>query len=382
MLQETARRLRKILRAGDTVARIHNDEFGILLTGVANAEDAAIAARKVLAAFESPAELDTVELFITLRVGIALYPEDGVEADTLMKNANAALSELRGAGAEQFNISTPQLQTRAQRRLVLERELRHAVERREFVLHYQPVVDLNKGYLLGVEALLRWHSGQLGEVAPVQFIPVAEESGLIIPIGEWVLREVGTQARRWQARGLRPLQITVNLSVVQLRHGSLLDHLDTALQQMAAGPANWSIELEVTETKLMETAERTGKVLASLHPRGIRLSIDDFGTGYSSLSYLKRLPVDTLKIDTALIHHLPHDADAAAVVKAIIALAHHLDLHVVAKGIETEQQLRIIRDLGCDAAQGYLFSKPVPAGDIASLYGRQWFEERQRMSKG
>jgi diguanylate cyclase (GGDEF)-like protein len=372
LLRETAARLRRCLREGDTVARLHNDEFGVLLTELEDVDDIARVTRKILRSFEAPAMLAEAEVFMTVRIGITVHPDDGRDPDLLIKNAGAALACLRGGG-ELYKFFTPQLHQQAERRLQVERELRRALERQELHLLYQPVIDLAANRMVAVEALLRWRSETLGEISPAEFIPIAEDSGLINPIGDWVLQQACHQARQWHGAGAVPVKIAVNLSVVQLRHGGFVERVEAILAEAGfMDEREPPISLEITESKLMETAERSTEILDRLRARGITIAIDDFGTGYSNLNYLKRLPVHTLKIDLSFIRNITHDPSDASIVQAIIALGHHLDRQVVAEGVETEQQLELLRRFGCDSVQGYHYSRPVAAEEIERLQREVW----------
>lgn len=371
LLRQAAQRLRGLVREGDTVARASSSVFSIALADVAHTGDVIMVARKITSAFAEPILVDNTELFVAVRIGIAVYPDDGDNSDTILKNAEVALNISRREAGNTYRFYTPEINTRAMERFEIERELRHALERNELVLHYQPVVDMKTGKITGCEALLRWHNEALGTVSPASFIPVAEETDLIVPIGEWVLQTACRQARQWHEHGLR-LRLAVNVSAKQLRRTDFPDMVLTILRRTGFDPATFSLTMEVTETELMENAESTAELLKNLQAKGLSVSIDDFGTGYSSLSYLKRLPVDTLKIDISFIRDITRSHDDAAIVKAIIALAHSLDMNVVAEGVETREQFVALRVLGCDAAQGFLFSPAVPPADIEKLYGRSF----------
>ncbi len=371
LLRQAAQRLRRLVREGDTVARASSSVFSIALADVAQTADVIMVARKITDAFAKPILVDDIELFVTVRIGIAIYPDDGDDIDTILKNAEVALNISRREAGNSYRFYTPEINTRAMERFEIERELRHALDRNELTVHYQPVVEMKTGKIIGSEALLRWHNQKLGEVSPARFIPVAEETDLIVPIGEWVLRTACEQARQWHEHGLR-LRLAVNVSAKQLRRADFPDMVLMIIRQTGFDPVNCALTMEVTETELMENAESSAELLKNLQARGLSVSIDDFGTGYSSLSYLKRLPVDTLKIDISFIRDITRSHDDAAIVKAIIALAHSLDMNVVAEGVETREQFTALRVLGCDAAQGFLFSPAVPPADFEKLCARSF----------
>lgn len=359
VLQEVARRLMQSVRLGDTVARTGSSAFGIVLTDVSQPADAALVARNIAQAFEAPITIEDRDLYITLRLGIAVSPSDGRDAEALLRNASAALHMVEREAGTRYRFYTPELDLRAQERLNIERQLYRALERNEFAVHYQPIVDLKSGNVIGSEALLRWHNPSLGNVAPVNFIPVAEKIGLIVPIGDWVFETAFDQSRRWHDAGL-PRHICVNASAIQLRESDFEERTKAILAKTTKHAPGASLTLEITESNFMENAEHATKRLNRLRDQGLKISIDDFGTGYSSLSYLKRLPVDFLKIDLSFIRDVTRNPEDAAIIKAIIVLAHSLDLTVIAEGVETPEQLALLREFGCDAAQGFLFSPALP----------------------
>lgn len=364
LLKAVAERLRSAVRDGDTISRLGGDEFVIILSDLAQPEDAAKVAEKVLQVFSISFDMGGHEFFMAASIGIALYPDDGEDAETLLKNADTAMYRAKEQGRNNFQIYSPAMNAKAAGRLSMEAQLRRAVERGELSLHYQPKVDLNGGRIVGMEALLRWESPLLGRVPPVEFIPLAEETGLIVPIGEWVIRTVTAQIKAWQASGLPAVPVAVNLSPRQFQP-NLVQTVSRILNEENLNPS--FLGLEVTENMVMKQADATVEMLDRLHALGIELSIDDFGTGYSSLGYLKRFRVNALKIDGSFVRDIPSDADDAAIVAAIITLAHSLKLKVVAEAVETKGQLAFLRSLGCDQIQGDLFSKPLPAAEMECL---------------
>ena len=374
LLRAVAGRLVACVRGTDTVARMGGDEFVVVLTDLRRAEDAGHVAKKILAALPQPVDIDGHELRVTPSVGICLYPSDGEDVETLMRNADAAMYHAKETGRNNFQFFTLQMNTAAKQRLLLEKDLRLALEREEFTIYYQPQIDLKTGGIVGFEALIRWRHSQRGIVAPSEFIPVAEETGLITPIGEWVLRRACMQTRHWQSLGYPQLQVSVNCSAQQFRQEGLLDVVAHTLQQ--TGLPAYSLELEITESVIVDHTEHVIARLKALDKIGVKLSIDDFGTGYSSLGYLKRFPIHELKIDQSFVRDIGTDPDDAAIVSAIVAMAHGLELQVVAEGVETAEQLAFLKKLGCDWAQGYLFSRPLPGEEIEPLL-RNWTSQAQ-----
>jgi diguanylate cyclase (GGDEF)-like protein/PAS domain S-box-containing protein len=374
LLKAVAERLQDSVREGDTVARLGGDEFIVILDDMAQPQDAALVAQKILESFVQPFHVEVPEaggvqeFFFTTSIGISLYPGDGEDVDTLLKNADTAMYRAKERGGNSYQFFTPEMDTRARQRLSLENALRNALERREFVLHYQPQIDLATQNVIGVEALLRWNHPEQGLVAPADFIPLLEETGFIVPVGEWVLREACAQATAWRASGLPPLRVAVNLSARQLRHERFADTVAAALADTGMDPGD--LELEITESAVMQQVEVSLETLSRVRALGVRLAMDDFGTGYSSLSHLKLLPINTVKIDQSFVRDMPADENDAAIVQAIIVLARTLRLDVIAEGVETKEQLAFLRAHGCDAMQGYLFSRPLPAAEVKPLLDR------------
>ena len=368
LLQAVAERLKSHIRAGDTVARTGGDDFGLVLTGVKAAHHAGEIAKDILDSFaRNPITVSGSEIFVTVSIGISIYPFDGVDTAMLVKNADAALHHAKREGRNNFQYYAAQMNAMAWQRLTLETELRRALEREEFRLHYQPKVGLADGRIVGMEALLRWQSAGRGLVPPGEFIPLLEETGLILPVGEWILHTACMQARAWQAAGFKDIGIAVNLSMLQLRQTDFAGMVLGILEQNNLEPGLGAIELELTESMLMNNADGTIATLNALHERGVRFSIDDFGTGYSSLSYLKRLPISSIKIDRSFVRDLANGGDDAGIVAAIVALGHGLGLKIIAEGVETVEQLICLQTMKCDEAQGYLFSRPVPAAEMTLL---------------
>lgn len=367
LLQIAADRLKSHMRAGDTLARMGGDDFCYVLTGMKAAHHIGEIAQNILDSFACNSILaGNNEIFATVSIGISIYPFDGVGAAELIRNADVALHHAKSEGRSNFQYYAAQMNVLAWQRLTLEGELHRALEREEFVLHYQPKIELISGKVIGMEALLRWQSAERGLVLPGEFIPLLEETGLIVPVGEWVLRTACRQARTWQKLGVSA-HIAVNLSALQFRQPDLGGVILGIFRENELDPGFGSLELELTESLLMSNADKTLATLNALHEKGIRFSIDDFGVGYSSLSYLKRFPIDSLKIDQSFVRDLAHDADDAAIVGAIIALGHGLGLKVIAEGVETGEQLSRLRKMKCDEAQGYLFSRPIPVDEMTRL---------------
>ncbi|HEY7509702.1 MAG TPA: EAL domain-containing protein [Vicinamibacteria bacterium] len=368
LLQQVAGRLTGVLRAGDTVARLGGDEFTLLLPGVQGPAESERVAGKVLDTLREPFRLEGRELFVTASMGISLYPEDGEDADTLVRNADAAMYRAKEQGRDSHRLYAPPMNERAGERLALESALRRALANDELVLHYQPLVEIGSGKLHGVEALLRWRHPDKGLLWPSDFLAIAESTGLILTIGPWVLRTACAQARAWHAQDLRELRVAVNLSARQFQQAELGEHVRRALRETGLPPH--CLELEITETNAMQNTEAAARTFAELKALGVKISIDDFGIGYSSLGTLKRLPIDAIKVDRSFIRDITTDPDDAAIVTAVIAMAHTLKLKVVAEGVDTEEQLTFLRAHGCDLMQGHLFGPAAPAEECGEGLAR------------
>lgn len=375
ILKEISSRIRDCLRRSDTAANVADnevtarfgaDEFGIILEGLKDMADAAIVARRVIDALTQVVLLGDKEIFLNSRIGVSVYPDDGENVDDLMKNADSALSSAKDLERNSYQFYTAELNTKAFARFALETSLRRAVERQEFVLFYQPQVSLTTGTVTGVEALIRWIHPDLGMVSPMEFIPLAEETGLIVPIGAWVLRTACAQCQAWAEAGME-IRVAINLSAGQFKDESLVDEIRAVLAETKVNPE--LIELEITESMLMDDVDGSIELLDKISQFGCRFSIDDFGTGYSSLNYLKRFPVDVLKVDRSFVSDLTNSEDDAMIVKAIVTLAHSLNLEVVAEGVETMDHLTYLSSLGCDLIQGYLVSKPATSKQVEEFFG-------------
>jgi len=365
LLVAVAERFRGTLRETDTLARLGGDEFTVVLEEIQGPVDAAASAQRLLGALAQPFHVQGHELFIGASIGIGIYPEDGGDATTLLRNADIAMYRAKDLGRDTFQFFSSESTATSLERLRLESSLRRAVEREEFVLHFQPIVDLEQNRITGMESLVRWNHPEHGMVPPARFIPVAEETGLIVPIGDWVLTAACRQARRLQEQGHRDLTVAVNLSARQFRRRDLAQIVAGILASAGLAPA--SLELEVTESSVMDNPDAAVRTLHALKEMGVHLSIDDFGTGYSSLSQLKRFPISSLKVDQSFVRDIPADEDDAAITSAIIAMGHRMRLTLVAEGVETAEQLAFLRERGCHRVQGYLFSPPVPALALEEL---------------
>lgn len=365
LLLEIANRLRQTLRASDVVARLGGDEFVVILPEFADEQEVAVVARKVLHAVMKPVMLHGQECRVTASIGVALYPANGNDGQTLTKNADIAMYLAKEEGKNDFRFFSTDMKTQSIERLMLETNLRQALERDEFVLQYQPKINLRTGQITGVEALLRWNQPELGMLPPLQFIPLAEETGLIVPIGRWVLKTACEQHMAWRRDGLPPVCMAINLSPRQFQHEHLLRDIDDTLATTGMRPE--LLELEITEGMVMRNVDRAIGLLTEIKKRGVRLAMDDFGTGYSSMALIKSFPIDTLKIDRSFIRDLPENTEDKAIADAIIGSGKALSLTIVAEGVETTDQEAFLRDHACDEMQGYLFSRPVSAENISVL---------------
>ncbi|MBZ0156545.1 MAG: EAL domain-containing protein [Alphaproteobacteria bacterium] len=362
LLQSVSERLRASVRDSDVIARIGGDEYTILLPHISHAEDAAKTAEKILEHFTRSFLLDGNELYCGISIGISLFPEDGEQPETLLRNADIALYHVKEHGRGTFEFYNPAMNIRTLERMILESNLRRTLERGELVVYYQPQVSIDSRTPLCAEALVRWQHPERGLLNPFQFLPVAEETGFIVPMDEWVLRTACAQNKAWQEAGYTPLCLTVNVSSRQFQNPSLVDLVEQVLEETGLDP-KW-LELEVTEGTAMQNIDVTISNMSRLKERGVRFSIDDFGTGYSSLNYLKRLPIQKVKIDKSFIHGLMTDSNDETIVEAVIAMAHKMRFQVVAEGVETEEQWELLRSCGCDAVQGYCASEPLPAPEF------------------
>jgi diguanylate cyclase (GGDEF)-like protein/PAS domain S-box-containing protein len=365
LLKVISERLLHCARSGDTVARYGGDEFVLIFPKIAKMEDAALIAERIIAEISQPIQVKEHTLQGTVSIGIGFYPHDGLDKEALLQHADAAMYHAKDKGRNRFCFYTEALNQRLQQRLTLEGDLHQALKEEQFMVYYQPKVDLRTGKISGVEALLRWHHPEKGIIPPDQFIPLAEDTGLILPIGEWVLRTACCQAKAWQEAGLTDISMAVNVSPKQL-HESPFDKMIAGVLAQSGLAARY-LDLEVTEGAVMQEPEKIAVTLTRLKQIGVRLSMDDFGTGYSSLSYLKRFPFDHLKIDKAFINDIPTDEGDVTLVLTIIAMAHNFKLKVIAEGVETQAQMDFLRQKNCDEIQGYFFSRPLPAKEVELL---------------
>jgi diguanylate cyclase (GGDEF)-like protein/PAS domain S-box-containing protein len=362
LLRHVTRRLKDCVRDGDTVARVGGDEFTIVIQELSSRDEAEVVAAKVLRAVAEPLEVNGHQLYVTTSIGITVFPEDGEDAEAMLKNADTAMYQAKARGRNTYQVATRELSRSTQERMSLENSLHVALERGELELLYQPQIDVETMTMVGMEALLRWNHPERGVILPEHFIGMAEDRGLILPIGEWVIREACHEARRFQKRGFPFLRVAVNISPRQFRDPTLLTTVQSAIEQSGIDPR--TLELEITENVAMEDADLTMSTLAQFRSSGVTIAIDDFGTGHSSLSYLKRFPIDALKIDKAFVADLPDKFEDAAIVSSVIQLANGLGLRVVAEGVETREQLEFLRENGCREVQGFYFSYPVKPDEI------------------
>jgi diguanylate cyclase (GGDEF)-like protein/PAS domain S-box-containing protein len=365
LLQSIAKRLVACVRHSDTVSRQGGDEFVVLLSEVEHSEDAAIMAKKILKAVAEVHAVGQHDLHATTSIGLSVYPDDGLDAETLIKNADTAMYQAKENGRQGFQFFKAAMNVRAVERQSIEESLRRALERHEFALHYQPKINLKTREITGAEALIRWTHPTRGPVSPATFIPVAEDSGLVLPIGTWVLREACRQARAWADAGLPLASMAVNISAMEFRDDHFLEGVFAILSETGWDPT--SLELELTESVLMKRAHSTESILKTLRDRGVHLAVDDFGTGYSSLSYLRKFPIDALKIDQSFVRQIATAPHETTIVTAVISMGRSLNLRVVAEGVETQEELAFLQAHECDEAQGYYFSRPVAAPEFAEL---------------
>ncbi len=365
LLLEVTKRLKQCTRTEDLISRLGGDEFIVLLPSIADRDSVDKIAERIRESLLKPFPLKDQMIFVSASIGISIYPTDGTNPETLIKHADMAMLRVKGEGKNNYRLFTPDLQADANRKLLLEQHLRRAIEQNELALYYQPKICMQTGRIVGMEALLRWIHPELGFISPQEFIPLAEESGLISSIGKWVLRTACMQNKAWQQAGYAPVSVAVNLSSIQFEQDDLIHAIEQILQETGLDSAY--LELEITESIAMQDIDYVVEKLLTLRNMGIHISIDDFGTGYSSLSYLKRLPIDSLKIDKTFVRDITEDANIPT---AIIAMAHSLNLSVTAEGVETEEQLTLLQNLHCDCLQGYLFSKPVPAKEFEQLLAK------------
>jgi diguanylate cyclase (GGDEF)-like protein/PAS domain S-box-containing protein len=365
LLQSITKRLIDCVRFSDTVSRQGGDEFVVLLSEMEHSEDAAITARRMLHAVAEGHSIDQHDLHVTTSIGVSVYPDDGLDAGTLIKNADTAMYHAKENGRQSYQFFRPAMNVRAVERQSIEESLRRALERHEFALHYQPKINLSTEEITGAEALIRWTHPVRGLVPPAEFIPIAEDCGLILPISKWVLREACKQARAWVDAGLRPITIAVNISAMEFREESFLENVFAILTETGLDPR--FLELELTESVLMRRADSAASVLQALRARGVRVAVDDFGTGYSSLSYLRKFSIDAIKIDQSFVRQITTTPDDTAIVTAVISMGRSLKLRVIAEGVETQEELTFLQALQCDEAQGYYFSRPVVADQFAGM---------------
>jgi diguanylate cyclase (GGDEF)-like protein/PAS domain S-box-containing protein len=366
LLKEVAQRIGESLRNTDIVSRLGGDEFTILLPELNLIEGAGIAAGKIIESVSKPYYIKDFELYVTISIGIAIYPDDGQDADTIVKNADTAMYDVKSKDKNSYQYYDSMMNKVTMERITLETDLRKAVENREFILYYQPQISMKTGQIVGLEALIRWNHPVKGMVPPIKFIPLSEQTGLIIPISEWVIKTACKQNKLWQENGFPKISIAVNISTKHFKQPNLIALITEALRDTKLEPE--CLELEITESMVMHNVESVIDILQKFRDAGLPISVDDFGTGYSSLNYLKRLPVTKLKIDQSFVRNITSDKNDAMIVKTIIEMAHNLNLKVIAEGVETSEHAEFLRKLDCDELQGYFFSKPLPAAELAELW--------------
>jgi len=362
LLKDASGRIRSCLRSGDRVARVGGDEFICVIPELKDEQEAAETARRIIERLSIPFQVHGHELYITTSIGISMFPYHGDDIETLIANADTAMYRAKQEGRNGFRLYAYEMNAKSFEHMLLEQSLRKAIAEDELLLYYQPQVELTSGEVTGLEALVRWQHGEFGLIPPSEFIPIAEETGLIVPLGNWVLKQACRQCRIWQEEGNRPVKISVNVSAGQFQHPEFVAYVAEIMLQTGMRPE--LLELEITESMFIQDAAATIAKLNELKRMGVRIAVDDFGTGYSSLNYLRQFPLDVLKIDRAFIRDIAHNAHDQAITDAMIRLAHDLGLHVIAEGVETAEQLARIQQPRCDAVQGFLFSKPLPADEI------------------
>ena len=365
LLKSVAKRLKTTVRQVDTVARLGGDEFTIVLLEINHAQDAKDVAQKILKVISQPYKIEEHELFVTASVGISIYPDDGSDIESLIRKADIAMYRAKGQGKNNYQVYNLSMDAKFFERLTLENSLRKAVENEELVAYYQPQVDLRTGEITGVEALVRWQHQKFGLVLPDKFIPLAEETGVILEIDEWMMKTACRQIKNWEREGIANIRVAVNLSTRQFRQKNLTEKVAQILNDSAVQPKN--LCLEITENEVMHNIETTVEILQALKKMGVLLSLDDFGTGYSSLSYLKRFPIDILKIDRTFVNGIPSDRDDTAISTAIVVLGHSMELKVIAEGVEKSEQIAFLQSLQCDEIQGFYFSRPLNAETVTDL---------------
>ena len=365
LLQAVSERLKVCLRSGDTIARWGGDEFTVLLPRISSVEEVTNICQRIIKALQIPFSIKEHELYISTTIGVTLYPQDGSDSETLLRNADAALHRTKEQGRNNYRFYSPTINFHASVLLKIENHLHNALEHQELLLHYQPQINIKTRKILGLEALLRWQHPKLGLVPPDKFIPLAEETGLIVPIGEWVIETACNQSKQWQLAGLPPTRISVNISPRQFQQSDIVKTVSRILQKTELEPH--LLALEITETTIMQNVELACQALKEFQKMGVKISMDDFGTGYSSLGYLKKFPFNSIKIDQSFVRAIKQQADDIAIISAVIALGHGLNLQVIAEGVETNQQLNLLQSLKCEDMQGYLFSPPLNTEEATVL---------------